>query len=325
MVGPALEIEKEKARAIVTFNSRLRFLIPSNYIFYAHPLLASEAFHPNSRKKMHAAQISVESRLEKLNFAVVGLARNCETTIERDLLHISDAMKNVGSITWLVVESDSTDNTVANLDQISSKIKNFYYSSLGNLRDSIKKRTERIAFCRNYYVKQLRENEIFSNLDYVVVADLDGLNAEFSKAAFESCWLRNDWDMCAANQDGPYYDIWALRHPIWSPGDCWAQYNFFARYAPDPPKNLYASVHSKMITIPKSDEWIEVDSAFGGLAIYKKSLFDFSEYIGINESGDEVCEHVSFNQTLRCKGARLYINPLMTNAKLTEHTQSIIR
>ncbi len=274
---------------------------------------------------MNSAQVSVQPDLEKFNFAVVGLARNCGETILFDLLRIHDSMKRVGSITWLIIESDSSDNTVKQLSEISQKVLNFYYSSLGKLEEKLRRRTERIAFCRNQYAAQIKKNKIFSNIDYVVVADLDGLNVELSQAAFESCWLRDDWDMCAANQDGPYYDIWALRHSVWSPGDCWSQYNFFNKYNTEHTKNLYAAVHSKMITIPRDAEWLEVDSAFGGFAIYRKSLFDSSEYIGVNEVGDEVCEHVAFHLNLRSRGARLFINPRLINAKLTEHTQAIIR
>lgn len=33
-------------------------------------------------------------------------------------------------------------------------------------------------------------------------------------AAAKSCFeIPSDWGGLTANQDGPYYDIWALRHP----------------------------------------------------------------------------------------------------------------
>ncbi len=126
--------------------------------------------------------------------------------------------------------------------------------------------------------------------------------------------------MCAANQDGPYYDIWALRHKEWCPEDCWAQYNFLNQYRLDFEKNLWGSVYSKMITIAQDSEWIDVDSAFGGLAIYKKTAFDVCRYVGITEMGEEFCEHVYFHRQLKSIGAKLYINPKLINAGMTEHT-----
>ena len=76
-----------------------------------------------------------------------------------------------------------------------------------------------------------------------------------------------------------------------------------------------------MITIPKDSDWIPVDSAFGGFAIYRRSIMNFGECRGSLDNGKEVCEHVAFHQDLRAAGARIYINPTLINAGLTSHTQ----
>ncbi len=259
-----------------------------------------------------------------LSFAVVGLARNCEKTIRADVNRIKQAIGSSKSIVWLIVESDSSDQTLVELEKLKSEISNFNYISLGQLSIKFPKRTERISICRNYYADQIRANKIFSDVDFVIVADLDGLNSEINQIAFESCWTRNDWDVCAANQSGPYYDVWALRHKEWCSGDCWAQYKFLNKYRHDVEKNLMASVHSKMISVPQDSEWIEVDSAFGGFAIYKKSTFNYCEYVGIDESGEEFCEHVHFHRILKEHGAKLFINPKLINAGLTEHTAHLL-
>jgi len=258
--------------------------------------------------------------IRNLSFAVVGLARNCENSISADIHRIRQALSNSKSITWLIVESDSSDQTASELKKLSSEIPDFKYVSLGNLSAAIPKRTERISYCRNYYAEQIRSNEIFSNIDYVIVADLDGLNTLVTEDAVESCWECNDWDVCAANQTGPYYDIWALRHKAWCAEDCWAQYKFLNKYTLDFDRNIQTSVYSKMITIPRDSEWIEVDSAFGGFAIYQKSAFKFCEYVGIDEAGEEFCEHTHFHKILKNNGARIFINPKLINAHYTEHT-----
>lgn len=272
----------------------------------------------------HTPQKSSQSKVSALSFAVVGVARNCGPTISGDIHRINSAIKNAASVVWLIVESDSNDDTVQKLENLQSEIPNFHFATLGKLADSIPKRTDRISYCRNYYAEELRNNPSFSNVDYVVVADLDGLNNKLTKEAFESCWRRDDWDMCAANQAGPYYDIWALRHRDWCADDCWAQYKFLNTFRLDFERNLWASVYSKMITIPKEAEWIEVDSAFGGFAIYKKKMFDDCKYVGITEAGEELCEHVYFHRTLKANGAKLFINPQLINAGLTEHTVGLL-
>ena len=126
--------------------------------------------------------------------------------------------------------------------------------------------------------------------------------------------------MCSANQKGPYYDIWALRHKDWCAEDCWAQYKFLNKYRRNSKENINSSIYSKMISIPHDSQWIEVDSAFGGSAIYKKFAFLYCEYIGVNDEGEEFCEHTYFNNRLKLLGAKLFINPKLINAGLTEHT-----
>jgi len=39
---------------------------------------------------------------------------------------------------------------------------------------------------------------------------------------------------------------------------------------------LFSAVNSRMIKISSDSEWIEVKSAFGGLAVYDESVFKFA-------------------------------------------------
>jgi hypothetical protein len=262
--------------------------------------------------------------LGRFSFLVVGLARNCQASIRQDILRFAASLKSAKEIHWLIVESDSADGTTEELSRIRTELPNFRFVSMGSLRDRLPRRTERIAFCRNLYVKEIRKHPAYQDIDYVVVADLDGLNTHITQKAFESCWAREDWDMCAANQDGPYYDVWALRHPMWSPNDCFAQHRFLNTIHPDPERNLVTSVYSRMIRISPRCAWIAVDSAFGGLAVYRRGMFQTGEYVGINSEGEECCEHVHFHAGLIANGARLYINPMLLNAAHTQHAVELL-
>ncbi len=274
-------------------------------------------------QRRHTQQ-SDENPISELSFAIVGVARNCEKAIRGDIHRINKAISGARASVWLIVESDSSDGTLSELEELKTEIPNFHFVSLGRLEDSLPLRTQRLSYCRNYYADKLMSDQRFSEVDFVVVADLDGVNNKLSKRAFESSWGRNDWDVCAANQDGPYYDVWALRHSEWSPGDALAQFRFLNDYRLDWEENLRSSVLSKMITIPRKSKWIEVESAFGGLAIYRKRLFELCEYRGVSDSGEEVCEHVHFHQILRATGARLFINPELINAGRTQHTEALL-
>jgi hypothetical protein len=256
-------------------------------------------------------------------FLIVGLVRNCANTVIADVARLQAAMAHTSQLHWLLIESDSTDSTLGALAELHKGIANFQFKSLGKLATQLPMRTQRIARCRNEYVTEIRQSHSYKDIDYVIVADFDGLNTHITPNAIASCWERADWDMCAANQRGPYYDILALRHKYWSPNDCWAQYDFMRAYKPDKEENLSSSVYSRMIRLPAASNWIEVDSAFGGLAIYKKELFHTAAYAGMTDDGEECCEHVPFHSELKRHGARLFINPRLINAQYTEHTQAL--
>ena len=128
--------------------------------------------------------------------------------------------------------------------------------------------------------------------------------------------------MVSANQSGRYYDVWALRHPLWSPNDCWEELEFRRRYIKFPELALAYSIRSRMIKIPKNSKWIEVDSAFGGLAIYKSELFSLDgKYSGLTSEGRKTCEHVEFHKSLTESGKRIFINPRLINARITDHSR----
>lgn len=263
-------------------------------------------------------------KTSQYSFLVVGLVRNSEGQVKEDVRRLKSAIGRTKELHWLLIESDSSDSTVADLLELSLEIENFRFMSLGILGASMKPRTERLAHCRNTYLYEICQNTLYQEVDYIIVSDFDGINTSISKSGIESCWEREDWDMCAANQNGPYYDIWALRHRDWSPNDCYAQFHFLNQYETDMNKNLRNTVHSRMITIPASSDWIDVDSAFGGLAIYKKHLFNLGEYRGLTETGEQICEHIDFHEKLILGGARLFINPKLINADYTEHTECLL-
>lgn len=251
---------------------------------------------------------------------VVGTVRDSARRIGAEVARIGTALGGFRRIQWLLVESDSDDGTPSSLEALTRSHEGFQFISLGRLRDRVPARTERIAFCRNAYLEALRSDERYSGVDFVVVADFDGVNSLLDESAIASCWRRDDWDVCTANQRGPYYDIWALRHPDWSPNDCWAQYRFLIRNGLSHAKAWSACVRSRMLRIPTDAQWIEVDSAFGGLAVYRRDPLLRCEYVGITDEGRETCEHVGLHSALRGHGGRIFINPALINGDSPDHT-----
>jgi hypothetical protein len=256
---------------------------------------------------------------------IVGLARNCEKRLVHSIAKISSATKKFKNIKWLIIESDSEDDTLSALRDIQRKIPSFDFYTFGKLQDKFPLRTERIAYCRNKYLEELENNKKYQDIKYLVVADLDGVNNKLTQNAFESCWGRDNWDVCTANQSAPYYDIWALRHSIWNPGDCWQARKLYEDFGLSNYRSFLYAVSSKMITIKSNSDWINVDSAFGGLGVYKRGVISSARYMGINKTGEEVCEHVSFHKSLKNnQSANIYINPQLINSKYTQHTRHLM-
>ena len=53
---------------------------------------------------------------------------------------------------------------------------------------------------------------------------------------------------------------------------------------------------------------IPVNSAFGGIAIYKIKSIQECRYNGLYDDEGEKCEHVDFNECIRSKGGKIFIN-----------------
>ena len=250
---------------------------------------------------------------------VVGTVRNCELTLEKNIALFRDLFTYFDETHFFIVESDSSDETILELKKIEDKYENFKFISLGQLEKRYPSRTERIALCRNYYLDEIRMSNEGRKADYICVVDLDGDFSQLSTLGILSCWKRDGWDACFANQNAPYYDIWALRHPYWSPNDCWKQQELLIQQGMNRLRAKNLAVYSKMVRIRKETDWIEVQSAFGGLGIYKRNSLVSGEYLGKDEKGNEVCEHVSLNSSLHENGGKLFINPKMVTGGWNTH------
>jgi hypothetical protein len=251
---------------------------------------------------------------------IVGVIRNVSKTIELEIQTILDSVSDFYKIYWYLVESDSDDDTAVVLESLSKKYSNFNYVSLGTLQKDIPLRTARLAWCRNKYMEYLDAN--LSGNEFVMVADLDGANLGLTRESIRSIWSRSDWSVVCANQRHAYFDIWALRHEIWCAGDWITEYrNLTINKKMSSRRALKRSLYSKMRHIPSGNEWIPVRSAFGGLAIYKAKSIKALRYQGLSDYGEEVCEHVSFNESITSKGLLMFIVPSLINCDISTHTQ----
>jgi hypothetical protein len=149
--------------------------------------------------------------------------------------------------------------------------------------------------------------------------DVDvGSSSSFEVKDFLTNFLypSSSWIAMTATQRSEYYDIWALRfEPIIS-YDCWTVIEQLNSLIISQSFLIEHIVTIHQAPIPRNLSLIEVQSAFGGAALYNAKYLDkrclYNGTVGQNYwNSYEICEHVPFHQCLRhyAKEQKLYINP----------------
>lgn len=230
---------------------------------------------------------------------IVGCARDVEkywANTEKTLEHIFSCVPNY---TCIIVESNSSDNTLDLIKKWCSLDSRREVISLGNLEGT---RTERLARSRNEYMERIK----YLKDPYTLILDLDAaveLQPDF-KSQLESCLQTPGWDAVSSNRTSIYWDTWALRcKALDIDYDCWEM------ITKAPPSYVMTSrglrkvnpiqkyIFAKDRIIPPGP-WIPVESAFGSLTLYKTDAIRKRRYSG------ETCEHISFN-----RGLKMFIDP----------------
>ena len=260
----------------------------------------------------------VRKPLAESNVLVAGTVRNCVRHVVRELQQIRRAFGAARSVRALIIESDSTDGTYHALQKHFDADRWGEVRGLGNLEPMYPLRTVRLAHCRNEYLSAFVNHPDYRQFDFLVVADLDGVNRHITKESVASCWsIFDPWDVITGNQLGAYYDLWALRVAGWCPDDCIALYRQLLRFADEKSARRLA-IDARRLTVREDAAPIETESSFGCLSIYRREiLMSGAQYCGLDASAEEVCEHVALNQQIRSVGGRLFINPgLITRVRI---------
>ena len=277
-----------------------------------------------------AAEISLLPKHQKLDERLIAYLKNQTVIISaccRNLIpYLSKFRRNINAITsafkgyrLIFGESDSTDATLTYLKNWSLSDLNVTVHTFGKLANNsnyYEQRTSRLSYCRNFLLNNARNDHHLEQARFYLVVDPDvNANDIFTMdnffSNFEYDW--DSWAVMTAAQTAGYYDIWALRSR-WMPYDCW---RMVARH-----KELNMTWSEAAATfvwqqmsraIPKDHGLIEVNSAFGGFAIYQTKYLNNCSYHG-QEDGFDICEHVPFHRCIKANSGRLFINPKFQNA-----------
>ena len=260
---------------------------------------------------------------------VVGTVSNASRKFASDFRILKKELENVAFVDYHFIESDSSDETVRVLEGLAAGRHNFTFSSLGKLRPQIPDRIERIRYCRNEYVHYIRENLPIQCWDYVIVADLDGMNKRITgKKVIKAIGKMAKRDAIFANQLFGYYDIFALRCGGWVTEDLIkAAVNNTNHQFSKPSFINYIKrqrfrqriIYKQMKVIFPGQNVIEVESAFGGFGIYRAEIFLKYDY---SLQGNEIpdgSEHITLHRKLKNAGLTLAIDPALINNWLNEY------
>ena len=259
-------------------------------------------FKKKKSKEIFTGSKKGKEIMKKYNVIFGGTIRNVEKYIEKGLFNIDQCGKKFNDYSVILYENDSKDKTRSILEQ--HKKENYHYIFEDNVKEPL--RTKRLANGRNKILEKMHEINKEKYYDYFIILDMDDVNQSgVFVNSIETCFEYENWDALTGNQSGKYYDLWALRKKDDMDYDCWEKVknHFFNIYA------RYKYVYSKLKNYPQQGGLLEVDSAFGGVAIYKiKSIPSHCKYVGTHPNGNEKCEHVEFNECIKKNGGTIFIN-----------------
>ena len=265
---------------------------------------------------------------------VVGCCRDVEKTFEGIYQTINQLQEFGYSLYFVICENGSEDSTKALLQGFDRSSSMFTWLELEPLNEIVE-RTVRLEHSRNIYLEYIRNHPVLSLSEFMLVVDWDDVNQSFFDIngileAFDFLNSNSSHAAVCANQQPKYYDLWALRSSSFCQGDMFldlAQRVFWAQTLDE--SVIESSLFGKMrdFSLPASSTYIEVESAFGGLGIYKMSsvLESASRYLGSeivsfkNSNGQsffavaQVCEHVRFHGDIRRNGGRIFVKTDLIN------------
>jgi hypothetical protein len=243
-----------------------------------------------------------------------GVARDCARHLPRVLENLDRRARIYERSRFVFVVSDCIDDTAKILGAwLRDGDRDGTLIDLGTLVPALPRRTERIAHARNAGLEAIAGGAAFG--DHLVVVDLDDvLVRPVSGEGFRTAvaWLDGAPSRAAvfANAMPRYYDVWALRHDRWCPGDCW--HPIWGRHAGESFEAAkFREVFARQIVLPPDLPPVAVRSAFGGLGIYRLPIALQARYGGIDAQGREVSEHVAFNAAIHAAGGTLHIVPAL--------------
>ena len=223
-------------------------------------------------------------KMKNASLIICGITRDDAETLPLTIGRIEKTGRFFRNYRVVIFENDSTDQTPAILHMWESdnpRVK-IISESILNLVAVMGSRFERLAYCRNRCLEHINGSREFDGYGYIMVVDIDLRGGWSYDGLASSFFADNDWDAVASNSIGyhylrkTYYDTLALK-----PRTILKKHWFYR-------------LCGEGWQFRRNDPLIPVQSAFGGLGLYRREVFLNRRYSG--RAGDrEVCEHHAIN------------------------------
>jgi hypothetical protein len=266
-----------------------------------------------------------------------GCVRDVAAHLDGVLLNIDRFTSLFQKSAFLFIENDSTDDSLNRLKNWSSAYPNsniISHSGLDLIRSS---RTQRLAFCRNLLLYEIKKSR-YQEFDVVVMLDMDDVNSVpidlvgFSDALSFLITTESAAAVCAYQAN--YYDLWALRHRERFAIDIWEECLRESLATSKSDQEIFSGLRMRYpMTFLSPNTPTKVLSAFGGLALYKRSALvtnpcvysgekDFFAASLTSQGQPELkfgkiqqCEHVPFHYGFKTQGKDMFVMPTLGNQR----------
>lgn len=243
---------------------------------------------------------------------IMGLAKDCEKTLLANIRNLTSFFQGA-IITWILLESNSSDSTAAISKSLADEHSNFHLIGEPEISFEGLSRGQQMSLRRQALLEAARRIENTES-GLAVMVDLDNqldLKGHYSR-------IKPNLDngkAVLAWQKGAYYDIWALRNDL-CPTDYTARVRDRILGGENGFRVLKQELFDLQRKMSKKGFPTEVLSGFGGIAVYPKPALFRCNYVESDE-----CEHVPISGQLRNIGVTLTISTQLRTKRVREHTK----
>ena len=246
------------------------------------------------------------------NVLILGIIRNCANILPYTMARIEKLGSYFKNYHVFLFENDSVDTTKSMLVNWSNTNNHINFES-----DTFNPPpfTDPYGHDRRYFMAKSRNQYMFyaisyiikNNVDYIIILDSDLIGGWSYHGVFNSLGQSDLWDivgsnsLCYTKREDKwirlFYDSWAFR-PLGQ-----------SKYSNDD--------NTDTLIFHRGQPLIQVNSCFGGLAIYKP--YFLTEELLYNEYD---CDHATLHNALIEKGYKIFLNP--SQITLYNNSQYII-